>query len=403
MSWLEWFGARPTMARFTRKLVGELAAHGQQDWVVNEAGDALTREGSTINLHNLFLEYSSVARAERRTILQKYCALAASIERKPAKLWVAAAKHIFPVVRSRFDRAALDTQMRVEGHSPPATVSMPLCGDLHVRLVYDWGQHLAHLEQSQVAPWARPDAELFEAAGLNLRALPTPRWNLLRPGLMQLESDASYEESLVLVDRVRAALPFAAHAVFLPCNRGALLAAVGREPQALLAMAQTAARYFEERPWAMSACALNASGDGFVPALIDGEAGVILADLGKRHLAESYAVQCGVLRQADSSEDAAFHADFGLMRPGPDQPVRSWCSWADGVHGTLPRTDVVMMTRQREGAEPELLEVPWAVVERICAGLLTPTEDAPTRYRVSEFPDAAQWLLLCAEGRRLGK
>lgn len=402
MSWLEWFGARPTMQSFARRFLRVLAAQGQQDWVINEAGDALSRDEATINLANLYLEYAGAARGERRALIDKYCAIATSIERKPPGLWTVAEPHLFPTVRSRFDRSAVDTQMRLGGHATMRAITWPLCADLHVRLVYDWGQHLAQLNQDQVDVWGQPLAALLESATRNLRALPAPRWTPLQAGLQQLESDASYAESFLLVERVRAALPFADHALYMPCNRGVLLAADSRDPRAVLAMVETAARYFDECPWAMSAAVLSHVAGEWASAQIDGDAALLVADLRARHLAETYAAQRSVLDQFDAADDSPYHAEFGLLRPAQGAPIRSWCSWAEGVPSTLPETDDVYLTRKSGSLEPTLLEVRWTDLVEICGELLARTPDEPARYLAPSFPDEAQWQQLRTRGRMLG-
>jgi hypothetical protein len=97
-----------------------------------------------------------------------------------------------------------------------------------------------------------------------------------------------------------------------------------------------------------------------------------------------------------------FVASYGAIR-GKDGVERSYTSWGEGIDCLLPKTDLLAMGSDRNGAEDEKWRalVPWEAVERVAIGCLKldPGCDPP-RYRTMRWPEPVQiaQLRACGEG-----
>src|SRR5262249_49075370 len=136
-------------------------------------------------------------------------------------------------------------------------------GDLTFVLVYDFGQHMAQVNHERADVWGRPLEELRECALANLRALPRPHWEPAGNGLFRLFSDASYEESLLLMDSIFNFLKGRGNQVVAIPTRGVLLAAGSDEPAGLAALIEQAHHSMGSAPWPLSGTLLERTASGW--------------------------------------------------------------------------------------------------------------------------------------------
>src|SRR5262249_53185462 len=151
----------------------------------------------------------------------------------------------------------LEIADRSEEKRLPPVIKWPWLGDLTLVLVYDFGRHLAHVHHERADVWGQPLEELRERALANLRALPRPRWEPEGHGLFRLVSEASYEESLLLVDSSFNPLNVRGNPVVAIPNRGVLFAAGSHEPSALAALIERAQHSMQSAPWPLSGTLLE--------------------------------------------------------------------------------------------------------------------------------------------------
>jgi hypothetical protein len=398
ISWREIFGLKPAAADLARALIRRARARGDDKWQFDPEQCALRHaQGGTINLSNIFLEYGHAPRSVRANLLGKYESMMQQLGVEPPKLWAVAAKHIYPVLRCVHDTVSVEIAARGGEARLPVGVSWPLAGDLKVRLVFDHGDAVAHVREDLAETWGQGTEALKARALANLAALPRPRWDSLGDGVYQAVSEVSYEESLLLVDAVVDALPFASSAVLMPTNRGVLLSCDSRDPQALRSMLGHAERFLSEHPWPMAATLLQRQAGEWREFVPTGELGEIHHCLSRLSIAITYNDQQEALQKHVG--DDIFVGTYSLIRrgDGPDS-LRSWSSWTKDVPTLLPQTDLVVLGRPRSDGKHDMLMVSWSALVESCGSRMKHTEECPTRFMVEEFPSDEEWQTLAREG-----
>jgi len=401
MSLLEYFGVKPTPESFARRLLRALPRDDGQ-WDFDPERHLLRHPGGMeISLQNMFLEYRGAPVSQRGALIRKYADLAVVQSREIPGLWAAASRNVYPVLRSQFVDTIIEIRSRA-GEAKFDPVALPLAADLRIRLVYDFGNFVSYVREEQLKTWARSAEEVLPHALANLGRLQTPEWIDSERGFLRLSSPDSYGESMLQLDSVLAALPFAAHAALMPCNRGILLAADGRSEAALEAMLDEALRCTMHEPWPMSGAVLRRGAQGGweslpVPDALEPRA----RSLARMHASENYSVQKDEL---DAFHQACgrdvFVASYGLLGTATD--LRSYCTWAEGVVSLLPETDWVAVIRTNEKGEPgEHLRVDWADLFDVVGARLASTTEAPPRFLVDSFPSEDEWRALAARSSRL--
>ncbi|HEY2345083.1 MAG TPA: hypothetical protein VGH80_04285 [Xanthomonadaceae bacterium] len=390
-SLLEWFGAKPTLASFTGRLLRTMPRGEATRWRFDAGqGELLDDRGSTVSLHNMFLEYCNAPRSQRRELIGKYLEITRSIQQEVPALWVAAAKNVFPVVRSTHVAMPMEIAARGTGKGIDRFAAAPLAGDLQVCLMYDFGQSLKYVHLPQLETWGQRFEDVRERALANLAGLEPPAWAMHPSGFFRLTSRVSYEESMLLLGRVVDALPFREHAVLLPCNRGILLAADARRDDVVSAMLREAIRCAEHAPWPVSAT-LCTRRDGEWTTWEPGEATRALAhDLSVLHNGMNYHAQKDALDawQERSGIDR-FVAKYSILQR-PDG-LASFATWARNVHTLLPVADWIAIGGPAAAGEMEFKMVRWQNVVDVCGHRMRRMEESPTRYELDSFPDEAEW------------
>lgn len=97
-----------------------------------------------------------------------------------------------------------------------------------------------------------------------------------------------------------------------------------------------------------------------------------------------YTAQKEALDKAhEASGEDLFVANLSALARKKDERPITWCVWAHEVDALLPRADVVAVS-----PEPKtFFMVPWAQVERLAPGCLTPDPSLwPPRFRTTAWP-----------------
>lgn len=396
MSLLDLF-RRPTIERLAHQLVAAAAAAGETGWRFEANARRLVRQGSdgVLYLDNIFLEYSQAPARRRRTLLEKYVGLLASIRTEIPKLWATAERRIYAVIRSRYDSIALDIADRDSDRQLPQRVEFPWHGDLVVRIAYDFGASLGQVQQDVADAWGVPRDALLERAIRNLYALPRPVWESVGPGVFQLVSDASYEESMLLRDDIWEPLRVAGAPVAIAPNRGVLLAAGSADPAGIEALLHEARRSLEQRPWPLDAAILTRRDGRWTPYEPSGRAAA-LRDLHRQIcIAGAYAEQQPALQQHVGPD--VWVATFGLAGRKSDPALLfSYAVWAEGVPTLLPEVEYLALSKRGTDDEFDTAVVPWADVQQICGARLSVLGEQPPRWAVDTFPSDEEWQALLA-------
>lgn len=392
MSILEFLGFPPVFRGFAARLQRAMPAESGQ-WTFDPDRGSLRQSGGTeVTLHNMFLEYRSSGVFGRAALIRKYADLAFAQACEIPALWVAAAKNIYPVVRSEFLECTLDIRSRETGVNLDQVV-FPMAGDLRIRLAYDFGNTVGFVKGHDLSTWGQSSADVLERARANLGRLEMPTWVDSERGYFHLTSPMSYAESMLLLDSVIDALPFAAHAVFLPCNRGILLTADERSDAAITAMLAEAARCLQHEPWPMTVTLCKRTPEGWRDVAPPATAAALAHNLFVRHRAEYYAAQKQELDALhERTDEDLFVASYSLC--GNDEQCESFCVWGEGVKTLLPVTDWVAVVPQEE--KGKFIRVPWQHVVESCGPHLQATEENPPRFLVDSFPNPNEWDSLSA-------
>ncbi len=396
MSWREWLGFKPRIEDLAARVIALAERAGVPGWRYDREQQLLKHEASgTLNLTNIFLEYAQAPRGARAALASKYAAMAAAIGTEVPGLWTLASKNVYAVLRSAVDYALLRLQASADQPSYSAP-HWPWCGDLEIRLVYDFGPHVSHVTDTQIETWGQPAEAVRERALRNLSVLARPRWQSLGGGVHQLVSDVAYEESFLLVDAAFEPLPFKDHLACVISNRGVLLATDRRDEQALANLLTIAQRFMMERPWPLSATVLAREDGQWRELTPTGVARKPADNLRRLSLHSAYQAQKAVLEKAQDGDEAApYVAEYNLMQRQEDpRDLRAFCTWGKGVDTLIPRTDLVALVRG-EGPQ-DMIMVPWDDLRRTCDAYLASTDLVPERFRVTRFPDDAAWATLRA-------
>ena len=396
MGWREWFGLRPSMQDLASRIIGEFRKQGEEDWTFDTSEATLRNsQGAIVNLANIYREYSQSPRSGRAALLHKYSALSEMSQRSVPKLWELAARSIYPTVRSRFDRTVSQIEFRDRPDDWPVVVVWPWIDELEIRLVYDWGTHLTQISEDVADTWGQPLEAIRQRALQNLAALPKPTWHPIGDGVYELVTDHSYQESLLLVDKVIDQLPFRESVACVPSNRGVLLACDGNQSERLVAMIKEAIRRLETQAWPLAGTVLARRGGSWQELHPAGDAAVYASDLRRYSEAITYADQKKALEALHTKQgEDIFVATFSLFRRPNELAVRSWCTWAEGIHGLLPKTDFVVLGRQDEEGHADPLCISWdRAISTLGHYMKDGGEDPPRFYVKSGFTDA-EWVAL---------
>lgn len=404
MSLRELLGFKPRMKDLANRMLLQFAREGDPNWQYDDARGTLSDGADrVINLANLHREYAQASRGVRPALLQKYVAIGGRLSSEIPKLWTIAAKGIHAALRSRFDDTVLAIDARTRDIEPMRMISWPWLGDLQIRLVYDFGPHMAYVSAEAMEVWGQP-LEVVKQLGLqNLSAIGAVWWEALPGGVHQLQSEASYEESLMMVDKVIDRLPFKDTAAFIAVNRGILLAADIRSETAMLALVEEATRCLQSKPWPMSATLCTRVEGQWEECRLVGAAAAAASDLARMSQSISYDGQAESLQTFFEKTGEDIHvASFGMIRSAAhDNAIRSWCSWSEGVRASLPKTDLVILGRGSADKALEGIMIEWSRMEAICGRHLQPTEESPPRFIVDSFPDSTEWTSVKEAGRAL--
>jgi hypothetical protein len=309
------------------------------------------------------------------------------------RLWTLARASIYPALRSRYATTTLEIDGRGGGTPLPPMMQRPWLADLILVVLYDFGQHMSYVTRSNVDAWDTVEEELWAYAFHNLKTLPRPRWEPVGHGVFRLVSEVSYEETLLLLDEVRARLRFSTHAVFALPNRGVLLTADGTDLAAVRALLDAARRHLQQDPWPLSGALVRRVREGWRRFDVPRELAAPAHVLETVSLSHAYREQKAALDKLHARAGTELFVASFALRDVDDDPARvhSYCVLTEGVDSLLPKTDHIIFNRGAGGLHPERLAVPWRTVERICGHHFENTDELPLRYRVRQFPSESEW------------
>jgi hypothetical protein len=311
------------------------------------------------------------------------------------RLWTLARASLYPALRSRYATTTLEIDGRTGGRPLPPLMQRPWVADLVLVLLYDFGQHMSYITRQHVESWETTEDELWGYAFHNLKSLPRPRWDPSGDGVFRLISEATYEETFLLLDEARALLRFAGHAVYAIPNRGVLLAADGTDTLALRALIGQAQALLGQSAFPMSGALLQRTREGWGRVSVPASLQAAQHALETQSLSYAYRDQKTALDKLFARERTElFVATFALRDTDDPAQLQSYAVLTEGVDTLLPQADHVIFNRGVGGLHPERLAVPWATLQSQFGQYLEGPVESPVRYRVRHFPTAGEWRAL---------
>lgn len=310
------------------------------------------------------------------------------------RLWTLARASLYPALRSRYATKTLEIDGRTGGRPLPPLLQRPWIEDLVLVLLYDFGQHMSYITAEHVEHWADEctDEAIWGYAFHNLKTLPRPYWEPSGDGVFRLVSEATYEETFLLMDEVQARLRFAGSAVYAVPNRGVLLAADGTDALALRALINQSYELLGQQPFPLSGTLLQKTREGWTRPLLHEPLQAAQHALETLSLSFAYRDQKAALDKLIARErEELFVATFALRDVEDPARLQSYAVLSEGVETLLPRADHVIFNRGIGGLHPERLAIAWNRLERVYGQYLEGPLESPPRYRVRHFPTAAEW------------
>lgn len=388
MGFFERLGLSVSLPDLARRILAAMSPEDRIGWRFDEAEGTLTNDsGSVVSLHNMFAEYRNAARTQRGDLVRKYAQIVTGVSREIPALWATAQRNVYPLLRSAFVDTWPEIGTRASG-VPYERLALAFAGDLEVRLMYDFGSFMTYVKPEHLATWGQGQEDVLAHAMANLGRLEAASWRADPRGFHEIESPDSFGESMLLLRSVVSALPYADDAVFMPCNRGRLLACDGRSEAGWAAMLAEATRCARAEPWPMSGMAFRRGAEGWELAEPPASAAMLSGNLLRLHEADVYATQAEALEKHFESQGTdIFVAGYSLLQ-FEDAPWQSYCVWSRNVDSLLPVADSVAFVASDE--DDRVLRVAWPDVVAICGSHLVETGESPARFRVTTFPTDEQ-------------
>ncbi len=403
-NWLrDRFSSKPSIESVAREAIALLRANGAQsaefDPKMNEVRSERDGTKSNIYLGNLFHEYTRAPRAERPAVLRKFVLGNAIEAAEMPDTYEAAKSRLLPIVRTAADEAmGLLSAQRLSStrdDNPARLASRPLAGPLIVGLAFDTPNAIRRIDTRQLESWQVDFERVLDDALQNLRGLPEHGgWQQIAAGVWRGAWGDSYEPSRILLPDLIRRLDVADPVALMPV-RNALLVCSARNEEGLAVMAALAKAAIESEPRWLSLTPLALVGERWEVFTPPASCARAFAELALHDLAQSYAGQKDLLDDLHQRRGADIFvaSATGVEKDGQ---LMTYSVWTEGVDTLLPRTDLVVLSRLKDGQLGQTIFVPWDAAVAMLSELMEPTDHVPARFRARQFPDAQQWSALAA-------
>jgi hypothetical protein len=396
---------KPTMESVAREAIALLKAHGAQsatfDPKMNEVRGERDGQSYSIYLGNLFHEYVRAPHAQRAAVLNKFVLGNAIEAAEMPDSYEAARPRLLPIVRTAADESmGLLSAQRLSSAAPgdagPARLaSKPLAGPFIVGLAFDTPNAIRRIDVRQLETWQVDLEQAFTDALHNLRGLPEHGgWQQIAAGVWRGAWGDSYEPSRILLPDLIRRLDVADPVALMPV-RNALLVCSARNEAALGMVAALAKAAIESEPRWLSLTPLALVGDRWEVFTPPASCARAFLELSFQDFAQTYAGQKNLLDDLHERRgtDIFVASATGVEKDGQ---LLTYSVWTEGVDTLLPRTDLIVLNRMKDGKVGQSIFVPWDAAVAALSALMEPTDHVPPRFRASRFPDADQWAALAA-------
>lgn len=352
----------------------------------------LRRDGDgEINLTNLYHEHCTLPRKDRKAHLERLASVFGISENTLPETFDAAKPNLRPKIWNRSSFAFLELRCQIDGGQQFDIPLYPLGGHLYSSLVYDTEAAMRTISNEELEAWGASYYEAFEVACQNLEES-TIAFAKIGDNFHSAISGDNYDSSRILLrDRIRS-FAVAGDPIAIVPQRDAMYVAGSEDETALKILFELTAKTYGEE--ARPLCPLPMKfEDGEWIDWIPPKNHIVRPlydDLELQFLGGLYAEQKEAMDALfEKTQHPSFVATFSALQSENDETekLRSYCVWGRGVDALLPRTQfIILMTEEGVAAAGE-----WEHVASVAGTLMVPDHSwYPIRYRVREFPSAAQ-------------
>lgn len=397
------FSSKPSRPQFVKILVRALEKAGIEK-VEGIGGEFALKVGdgkSTIFLSNIYANYCSASRKRRASVLAEFVNAAVSIPSLPSipANFASAKPGLMPAIRDAAYFSIMQLMQRKDGKANRAmeVVTKPFVGGLVVALAYDTERSITSINRESFEKWGVSLDEAFSTAKDNLWERTDPGQVAGQNGVYWSQWGDSYDSSRLLLTEMIYRLSVDGDPVAFVPNRNELWLTGTSNSSGLAAILRDGMESHFNRGHPLSPdlyVLLDGTWRVYVPE--DASLRDAWMKIKRRRDAIDYAQQQELLNAIHERENVdIFVASYKIFER-KDGLAYSGCVWTKGVDSSLPRAENIAFMVDPEGGDHFV--VPWEAAAQIVGNLLVEeTEFVPVRYRVREFPNAAQ----IAELRRL--
>ena len=396
MGLFDFFSGPPSKEKFAGMVLAELKKlEPEAEYRYDAEKFLLLRpDEGFINLANVYQEYCQAEASSRSGLLKRF--LQSCVASKSYELpedFADIHPDLLPVVRSRFYLESAILQSKVRGGEGFDMPQMVIGEHLALSLVYDLPTAMRSISQKDLEAWDVTFYEAVEAARQNLEQMGEIKFAVLDGRVYASASGDNYDASrLMLLDLIRRFDVRGDHVAMVP-NRDTLIVTGAKDDEGLAIMCKIAKESFD-KPRPISTIALRLEGDEWTPWLPaeDTPHFADLRELRLRTIGAEYNDQKELLdAMHDQAGEDVYVASFSALQNKETGRVTSYSVWSEGVHALLPQTDAVMFFRPTAPDNGKIVAgATWEHVRQIVGDLMEPLGLYPERYRVREFPSAAQ-------------
>ena len=396
MGLFDFFSGPPSKEKFAGMVLAELKKlEPEAEYRYDAEKFLLLRpDEGFINLANVYQEYCQAEASSRSGLLKRF--LQSCVASKSYELpedFADIHPDLLPVVRSRFYLESAILQSKVRGGEGFDMPQMVIGEHLALSLVYDLPTAMRSISQKDLEAWDVTFYEAVEAARQNLEQMGEIKFAVLDGRVYASASGDNYDASrLMLLDLIRRFDVRGDHVAMVP-NRDTLIVTGAKDDEGLAIMCKIAKESFD-KPRPISTIALRLEGDEWTPWLPaeDTPHFADLRELRLRTIGAEYNDQKELLdAMHDQAGEDVYVASFSALQNKETGRVTSYSVWSEGVHALLPQTDAVMFFRPTAPDNGKIVAgATWEHVRQVVGDLMEPLGLYPERYRVREFPSAAQ-------------
>jgi hypothetical protein len=383
----------PSEAKFAQLMIDELRRCGVEQEItydepnrrilIGSAGD-----GQSVFLGNFYQEYVSLPRKQRAVHLRNRARMLLGGGIEPPDDYEEAREHLRPKLWAR--AAIVKTRLHIElDGGDPGRFDLPdyeVGSHLIASLVYDLPDQMVSVSREQLEKWGVSYYEALEAARENLGGTEHVVARL-GEGFYTVATGDSYDACRLLLPDLIDRFEVQGDLIAMIPNRDSLYIAGSEDIEALTVMLDfTDEALKQPRP--------------MVPIPVRWSDGEWLdwapppghpleqrfRDFQLRFLAEEYAEQKSLLDAIQERNGVdIFVPTFTVASKGDYK--QSFAVWPRDIPSLLPKSDVVALSSDPEGA-PILAR--WHDLQEVAGELLNETEHYPARYKVDGFPSPKQ-------------